>query len=138
VRIVVADASAIAEYLLRTPQGVRVSPVIEATDHDLHVPALCDVEIAAVLRRLLLAGRLSEGRAHEALADYNDLPLTRHGHVTLLPRIVALRTNFTAYDAAYVALAESLPGSLVTADQRLARALAALGRVTVHDVVLEE
>jgi predicted nucleic acid-binding protein len=89
----------------------------------LHVPALCDVEVASSLRRLLLRGILSEERAEEALRDYMDLPLTLHGHQNLLARILSLRNNFSAYDATYVVLAERLGGRLVTGDEGLARAM---------------
>ena len=57
-----------------------------------------------------------------AVADYLDLPLTRHAHTPLLPRMLELRENFSAYDATYVALAELLGASLLTADRALARA----------------
>lgn len=80
------------------------------------------MEIAAVLRRGLRSGRLGEERARQALEDYRDLPLVRHGHLPLLGRALALRENLSAYDAVYVALAEGLDGSLLTADERLARA----------------
>lgn len=56
------------------------------------------------------------------MGDYLDLPLTRHGHQTVIGRILALRENFSAYDAVYVALAEGLHGDLLTADDSLARA----------------
>jgi len=57
------------------------------------------------------------------MADYlDDLPLSRHGHQHLLARILSLRANFSAYDATYIALAERLGATLVTGDQRLARA----------------
>jgi predicted nucleic acid-binding protein len=90
---------------------------------DLHVPALCDVEVSAALRRGLLAGLLTEDRAQAALADYTDLPLTRHGHQRLLARILSLRANFSADDATYVALAEQLRAPLLTADAALVRAV---------------
>ena len=62
-------------------------------------------------------------RAADALEDYLDLPLIRHGHQALLGRILQLRSNFSAYDAAYVALAERLRSELLTADDALARAV---------------
>jgi predicted nucleic acid-binding protein len=65
--------------------------------------------------------RASE-RAAEALANYVALPQRRHGHLLLLARALRLRANFSAYDAAYVALAERLQAPLLTADGRLARA----------------
>ncbi len=75
------------------------------------------------MRRGLLAGRLAHDRVAGALNDYLDLPLTRHGHQSLLGRILELRSNFSAYDAAYVVLAEQLRGELLTADDGLATAV---------------
>lgn len=77
----------------------------------------------AVLRRSLLAGKMTAKRAALALASYLDLPLHRHGHQLLLARSLALRENFSAYDATYVALAERLGAVLVTADLPLAKAV---------------
>jgi len=96
---------------------------MQAADVDLNTPALCDIEVAAALRRSLLTQRLNSVRAAEALQDYLDLALTRHGHQALLGRVLELRSNFSAYDAAYVALAEELKGELLTADDSLARAV---------------
>ncbi|MGH2793362.1 MAG: type II toxin-antitoxin system VapC family toxin [Actinomycetota bacterium] len=117
----VADASALVEYLLRLPGATSIRMVLTNEETDLHVPALCDVEVAAVFRRAMLAGVMPERRMWEAVEDYLDLPITRHGHQGLLPRIMELRENFTAYDGTYLALAEALPGSLLTADDRLMR-----------------
>ncbi len=92
-------------------------------EHDLHVPALCDVEVTAALRRALRLGALDERRAEEAVQDYLDLPLTRHGHQSLVVRMLELRANFSANDATYVALAEHLGGHMLTADGPLARSV---------------
>jgi predicted nucleic acid-binding protein len=131
-RAVVADASALIEYLLRTPRAPLLAAIVEAPGVSLHVPALCDVEVAAVLRRALLTKRLDEGRAREALIDYFDLPITRHGHAALVARILQLRDNFSAYDATYAALAETLGASFVTADDALARAARTHLSIAVH------
>lgn len=96
-----------------------------------HVPALCDVEVVAALRRARRTRRIDDGRLHEALGDYLALALTRHGHEPLLERILALRENFSAYDAAYVTLAEQLGAELLTADRPLARAARTHLRLTV-------
>jgi predicted nucleic acid-binding protein len=77
--------------------------------------------VAAALRGLSLAGFLDGRRLEEALRDYLDLPFTRHGHRGSLDRILALRSNFSAYDATYVALAKQLGAALITTDARLAR-----------------
>lgn len=111
------------EYVLRTEVAVSLEPTIRASDADLHVPALADIEVAAGLRRGLLRRALSEERLAQAVEDYLDLPLTRHGHQQLLSRVLTLRDNFSAYDATYVALAEQLGGELLTADEGLARAV---------------
>lgn len=120
----VLDASAVVEYLLRSRPGLAIESLITGPDADLHVPSLCDVEVCAALRRSLLQARLNRERAEEVLADYRDLPLSRHGHLDLLEGILGLRENFSAYDAAYVVLAGQLGATLVTCDGRLARAVA--------------
>ena len=129
----VLDASALGEYLLGTSHGEVVAAALLDADADPHVPALCDVEVVAVLRRLLNAQRVSESRASDAVIDLIDLPLTRHGHLALLGRILRLRANFSAYDATYVALAEYLDATLVTADGPLARAVREHLELTVLD-----
>lgn len=102
---------------------MQLDDVVRARDVDLHVPALCDVELAAAVRRAMLRGFMTPGRAAEAVDDYLDLPLTRHGHGALLAGVLELRQNFSAYDATYVVLAERLGGALLTGDRRLARAV---------------
>jgi predicted nucleic acid-binding protein len=130
----VADASALVEYLLAPANVEPIAATIEAPETDLHVPALCDVEVVAGLRRALLARLLRAQRAEEALQDYLDLPLIRHGHEAILPRVLQLRENFSAYDATYAALAEALDASLLTADAGLARAVnGGLGIRTLPD-----
>jgi predicted nucleic acid-binding protein len=97
------------------------------------VPALCDIEVTAGLRRALIRKALSDQRAADAVEDYLDLPLSRHGHQGLLPRILELRANFSASDATYVALAERLGAELLTADDRLGRAVRAQTEIAVLD-----
>ncbi len=89
----------------------------------MHAPHLLDVEVTQVLRRYANAGEINEGRGSEALADLADFPIRRYPHGFLLTRAWSLRHNFTAYDAVYVALAESLNARLLTHDQRLAAAV---------------
>lgn len=110
-----------AEYVLRTKRGEAPRVVVESRQSDLHAPSLCDIELTAVLRRAVLAGKLQVDRARAAVRDYLDLRLVRHGHRRLLPQILELSENFSAYDAAYVALAEALDAHLLTVDVALAR-----------------
>lgn len=85
------------------------------------VPDLADVETVAVLRKRWLAGDLSPRRFRAAVEDLEALGLQRFPTLPLMRRAYELRANVTAYDAAYVALAETLDVELVTADARLAR-----------------
>jgi predicted nucleic acid-binding protein len=118
----VVDASALLEVLLQTARARRIEARLFAAGESLHAPHLIDVEVAQVLRRYAAMGAMDAARAEQALRDLDDLPLSRYAHGMFLPRIWSLRDNLTAYDAAYVALAESLPGPLLTCDRRLARA----------------
>lgn len=118
--MIVVDASAILELLLNTTIGSRVAGRLFARGETLHAPHLLDLEVVQVLRRYSRSGELSPERSREALLDFLDLPVNRYPHDLLLNRIWELRHNLTAYDAAYVALAEVLAAPLLTCDQQLA------------------
>jgi predicted nucleic acid-binding protein len=120
--MIVVDASALLEALLRTPAAKVVEDRLFAPRQTLHAPHLLDVEVAQVIRRYAAKGEIDSTRGRMALIDLADLPLRRYPHDFLLPRIWSLRNNLTAYDAAYVALAEALDAPLLTRDQRLAAA----------------
>ena len=129
----VVDASALGEYLLQTPRAILIDETLHRTDIDIHTPALCDIEVAAILRRALQSGLLTMNRAADAAIDLVDLPLTRHGHLALIGRILRLGDNFSAYDATYVALAEQLGAELLTVDSGLVRAVRAHLNISVID-----
>lgn len=118
----VLDASVLVEILLQTPLGIRHIDRVLDRDDSLHAPHLLDLEILQAIRRLTLLGEISAGRADAALIALLNLPLIRHEHTTFVGRIWELRTAMTAYDAAYVALAEGLSAVLLTCDGKLARA----------------
>jgi predicted nucleic acid-binding protein len=127
--VIVVDASALLEVLLRTPAAITVERQLLAPDETLHAPHLIDVEIAQVLRRYATNGEIDEERGRTALSDLTDFPLRRYPHGLLLPRVWALRNNLSAYDGVYVALAEALDAPLLTRDQRLAAAAGHRARV---------
>jgi len=129
--VIVLDASAAVEWLLQTPAGREIENRIFSRDESLHAPHLLDIEVAHVLRRLLRENKVSSQRADELIQDLLNLRLTRYPHSILLPRIWELRHNFSAYDAAYVALSEELDATLLTRDARLGSASGHAARVEV-------
>ena len=120
--MIVLDASAVVDWLLQTSAGQSIEKRIYSRNESLHAPHLLDLEVTQVLRRLALQGVVPVHRVDEAVRDLLDLRITRYPHLVLLPRIWQLRHNFSAYDAAYIALAEKLGAALVTRDARLASA----------------
>ena len=127
--MIVVDASAVVEILLATPNAPAVEAQLFRPGQILHAPHLLDIEVAHALRRYAARGEVDEHRGRTALADLMDFPVIRYPHDPLLPRIWDLRNNLTAYDAAYVALAEALDVPLITRDRRLARAAGHRARI---------
>ena len=127
----VVDASALIEALLRTPLGDRCTERLLRPGNQLFAPHLLDVEVTQVLRRYAQRGQLRDARGREALQDLAAFPLIRCSHEPLLDRMWELRHSLSAYDAAYIALAEALDAPLVTCDARMARAHGHSARVEV-------
>lgn len=120
--MIVIDASAAVELLLHTETGMKIAErALKATER-ICAPHLLDLEVAQVLRRYAQLREIAPGRLLQALDDYRALLIERSSHVELLPRIWELRSSLTAYDAAYVALAEALDSPLLTCDAKLLRA----------------
>lgn len=120
--MIVLDASAAVDWLVQSAAAPRIESRIFSRSQSLHAPELLDLEVAQVLRRLVREGVLAAGRAEGAIQDLLELRITRYPHYVLLPRIWQLRHNLSAYDAAYVVLAEKLGATLLTRDARLASA----------------
>ena len=119
--MIVVDASAVLELLLRTSKAAALDALLLNSQERLHAPHLLDVEVAQTLRRLTLAGDLADRRAEQAIEDFRQLAIERHAHTDMLTRAWQLRSSVTAYDAMYVALAEGLEATLVSCDARLGR-----------------
>jgi predicted nucleic acid-binding protein len=115
--VIVVDASAALSGLLNDGPARRSL----ATDQ-LHAPHLIDSEVASGLRRRVAARQVTADNGWAALDIWRRLGLTRYAGYPLLERVWQLRDNLSAYDAGYVALAESLGCPLVTADVRLSQA----------------
>ena len=118
--MIVLDASIVVEVLLRSDAGAALEERLFEGDDPLHAPHMLDVEVAHALRRCTLHGDIDERHGRDSLGDLAAMSIERHGHQPLLERIWQLRHNLTAYDAAYLALAESLDAPLLTRDSALA------------------
>jgi predicted nucleic acid-binding protein len=129
--VIVLDASAAVDWLLQTTAGRRIEERIYSRSESLHAPHLLDLEVVQVLRRLAREGTVPAHRAEEAVVDLQDLRITRYSHFMLLTEIWRRRHNFSAYDAAYVVLAEKLGATLITRDSRLS---AAAGNVAIVEL----
>jgi predicted nucleic acid-binding protein len=131
--MLVIDASALVDLLLVRPHAAAIERHIVAHGSELHAPELLDLEVVSALRRVVSSGEAPASRAEQAIDDLLELPITRHAHAPLVPRVWQLRQTVTAYDAAYLALAEALldsPGALLTTDAGFANAIAASSDVT--------
>jgi predicted nucleic acid-binding protein len=117
--LIVVDASALLEFLLRTDTAAAVEARLFGGE-TLHAPHLLDLEVTQVLRRYERAGELDARRGREALDDLAALRIERYPHLQFVERMWSLRANATAYDACYLALAEALDAPLLTSDGRLA------------------
>jgi predicted nucleic acid-binding protein len=120
--LIVLDASAVIDWLIQSPVGQSIERRIYSRSETLHAPHLIDIEVAQVVRRLAREATISDQRAEAAIHDLLSLRIVRYPHSTLLRRIWLHRHNLSAYDAAYVALAEQLGAPLITCDKRLAAA----------------
>lgn len=118
--MIVVDSAALIDALTAVDGTDELRAYLAA--EDLHAPTLLDFEIVSTLRGLTMGGHVSVSRAEDLLTDFDDLPITRWPFINALRRrAFQLRDNVSAYDAAYVALAEVLECPLLTRDSRLAR-----------------
>jgi predicted nucleic acid-binding protein len=125
----------VVRLLLELPLADQVERHIFSED-GAAAPDFVNAETLQTIRAHERRGRLDATRSRQALADLLDLPITRYPTLQLLERAWELRHNFSAYDATYVALAEALGSSFVTADTHLARAIRA--HSAVEPVLLSE
>lgn len=120
--MIVVDASVLANALGDDEEDGRIARKELRAAGDLAAPDLIDVETVAVLRKRWLARTISDQRFKAAIRDLEQLDFERVPTLRLMRRAYQLRADVTAYDAAYVALAEALECELLTGDKRLAAA----------------
>ena len=127
--MIVVDASAVLELLLRTGKGSKIQERVLDSEESLHAPHLIDIEVTQTLRRLASLKEITAARGKQCLEDHLALNIKRAEHGHLLERVWTLRDSLTAYDAAYVVLAEILDAPLVTCDAKLSRSHAHKARI---------
>lgn len=134
--MLVVDTSAILDAIAaREPAPGLTARLSE--DGDLHAPHLIDIELLHALRGMMMRDEITAERAQDARADFADTSLLRYPHEPLSDRIWELRHNLSAYDAAFVALAETLEVPLITCDGRLASSSAHNAQIELFEVTRE-
>ena len=128
--MLVVDASCLFEVVADTPRARLIADRL-AADADHAAPQVIGVEVTGAIRAQHLRGRLDRTAAAQAVADLRDWPGERYGHRWLLDRAWELRDSVRSWDAFYVALAEAFDATLLTLDERLARAHGPTCRVEV-------
>jgi predicted nucleic acid-binding protein len=126
---VVVDASAVFDLIRNTPLAPALGSRLLRAEVALYAPAVIDLEILQTMRRYVLHHEMDLEQAKAAFSSYATLNIMRFAHDPFFFRIWELRANFTAYDAAYVALAEVLRIPLITLDARLAKSAPPTARV---------
>jgi len=120
--MLVLDASAAVELLLRTNRGDRVATHLADESVQLHSPDLLWLEVASALRRAIRGGLCTSPRAELALSHLGQLAIRAHRDIDFAGRAFALRNRVTVYDGVYIALAENIGASLLTCDGGMAAA----------------
>ena len=123
--MIVLDASVVVELLTNGPLAESLRTNLAEQNDSFIAPHLLDVEVVSAIRSIA-AGRFSSQRidshrSEQFLMELAMLPAERFPHTPLLGRMWELRHNFTAYDAAYIALAEATGSVLYTCDEKLAK-----------------
>ena len=118
--MLVVDASAIAELLVGTRLALPVRTALG--DHGLHAPHLLSIEVTSAVRTLVRRGAIGLPDAERAVRELGQLGIEWYQHEPFLTRCLELRELLSAYDALYVALAETLDAPLLTCDRKLAGA----------------
>lgn len=127
--MIVVDASVIATMLVYSDDRGRKARTVMGRDPEWAAPEHWKVEVFSVMRGLTLGGKITHELASRAVGRLTRLGVDAVPVDDLLPRMWQFKANISAYDAAYVALAERRGLTLVTADARLARAATAYCRV---------
>jgi predicted nucleic acid-binding protein len=131
--VIVLDSSALVDLMLGDrDRAAWIEQRLDSEAWNVHAPHCIDIEVMSALRRLVSAGRVSSRTGAAVVGMLDEMRIVRYPHRELLGRIWELRAHVTAYDAAYVALAEALDVVLLTTDARLGRAHGLRARIDVY------
>jgi predicted nucleic acid-binding protein len=119
--MIVLDASVVVELLTNGALADSIRNKLSGRDDSFIVPHLIDIEAVSAVRRLAAGRRIGADRSEQFLEGLAALPAERYSHLPLIGRIWELRHNFTACDAAYIALAEAMGAILYTCDAKLCK-----------------
>lgn len=114
--MIVVDSSAMVEALVGADTD---ADLLDALQGDICAPHLLDIEVLSALRGLTLGGQISPLTADRARAHHFAFTILRYEFQPLADRVWQLHTNFTVYDACYLALAEATNAPLYTCDRKL-------------------
>ncbi len=128
----VLDTSAAITGLVTGKNQALVETI--ALQHEFQSPYLIEVEYLHVLRRLAYQGDITSPLARRAIEEFTELPITMYAHTPLFERMWQHRKQISAYDAAFLSLAESLEVPLITCDRKLARASDGLIEVDLYEI----
>jgi len=122
--MIVPDASAVGLLFCDPIKEPRVSAAQRVLNSDLAwaVPEHWRIEVLSIIRSLHLKKHLNDARSLRAVAALAHFETAVVPTVDLLGRIWQLCNNLSAYDAGYVAAAELMECTLLTADARIQRA----------------
>ena len=138
--LLIIDASVALKWLVEESDS---EAALALQGRDLAAPALLRIEAANVLRTLVARQEATRGQAIELLTFLQEAPVTIVDPDDALETRaleLALDLGHPIYDCVYLALAERMGRTLVTADKRFLRALRdsphASRAVALEDVVL--
>jgi predicted nucleic acid-binding protein len=115
------DASVVVELVTNGRLAASLRRDLAVRSESFLVPHLLDIEVASALRRLMEGRRIDWYQSEQLLTGLSTLPAECYAHTPLLGRIWELRHDFTAYDGAYIALAEATHSTLYTTDEKLSK-----------------